>query len=183
MAEHKWREAFELVSQDEDPIGEISDYALLAKSLSKQDRHEQVLRVVEIAQGQSAELSPEIDLALALHKAKGLAGIGKRKQALDIYRRLVDQETARSEHYEAYANLLTRGDSQEELQKALAVWQEYEKRSKPGGPRWLRARQARLELLRQLGKGEQAEKLLQLTKLLYPRTVGVLETIKSSESP
>lgn len=52
--------------------------------------------------------------------------------------------------------------------EAVQLWQQIERRSKPGGPRWRRARQARIVLLEQLGQPEQAQKLKQLTQVLYP---------------
>jgi len=106
---------------------------------------------------------PEIDR----QRAKTLAATGQRQAALEIYRKLLKEAPDEADLLEAYAQLLTQETAKTELREALQVWQQIEKRSKPGGLRWSRARRARLVLLEQLGEGGQAKKLRQLTEILY----------------
>ncbi len=110
-----------------------------------------------------AEL-PEIDR----QRAKTLVAQGKTEAALALYRKLTSGTSPDAALLEGYAELLAQSSLERDLREGLDVWHQIEKRSKPGGPRWWRGRRARLALLKQLGEGEQAQKLEQLTKILYP---------------
>ena len=104
-------------------------------------------------------------------RAETLIAVGDRSQAIALYQQLVQARPTDGQLYEMYAKVLQQGQEEPELREALKVWRQVEQRSKPGTPRWWRGRRARLALLEQLGEGEQAEKLKQLTEILYP--VGV----------
>lgn len=94
--------------------------------------------------------------------------LGHRQAALSAYndwRRYCPESGAAQE---TYASLVGKSRNPKYLLESLHNWQQIEKQSKPAGPRWWRARRARIELLEQLGEGAQAEKLRQLTKVLYP---------------
>lgn len=104
-------------------------------------------------------------------RAQTLAALGDRQRAMQLYRKLIQDTPNDGELSEAYAKLLSEETNEAELREALKLWQQIERRSKPGGPRWWRGRRARLRLLEQLGEGEQAKKLQQLTKILYPSGV------------
>jgi len=105
--------------------------------------------------------------ALERTHAASLAAAGKRDDALAMFRRLVKDAPDDGELRESFAALLATGSDEAELREALAQWQRIEQRSKPGGPRWTRGRRARLKLLHKLGEGDRAERLRQLTELLY----------------
>jgi tetratricopeptide (TPR) repeat protein len=109
--------------------------------------------------------TPEINQ----QRAETLVNLGKRSEAIALYRQLVQTNPSDGPLCEVYAQLLQQGKAAAELREALRVWQQLEKQSKPGSPRWWRGRRARLNLLKQLGEGEQAEKLKQLTEILYDR--------------
>jgi tetratricopeptide (TPR) repeat protein len=125
----------------------------------------------------------------ALSRARGIAHelLDQRSEALTAYQEWIRYRPEDGDAQEAYATLLGKGlgqtvvqmptsqPSQHDLahtqtdgQRALKLWHQIERRSKPGGPRWRRARQARIVLLEQLGRHEQAQKLEQLTRILYP---------------
>ncbi len=106
---------------------------------------------------------PVIDRA----RIQTLVNQGDRPQALALYRQQIADEPDDGQLLEAFARLLALGKDKAELREALQAWQTLEKRSKPGGQRWWRGRRARLALLEQLGEGEQAKKLRQLTEILY----------------
>jgi tetratricopeptide (TPR) repeat protein len=103
-----------------------------------------------------------------LPRAALLAQAGNRQQALALYRQWTAESPSDGELAEAYARLLAEGSEPEALRAALRLWQKIEQQSKPGSPRWWRGRRARLGLLEQLGEGEQAQQLQQLTEILYP---------------
>jgi len=144
---------------------------------------EQVLRVIETTRRNDKGLEDKTSLPLDLLQADALAALGKRDQALAIYQKLLETYSERGDLHESYGLLLSESKEKVHLRLALQVWLRIEKQSKPAGPRWLRARQARLELLKQLGKGEQAEKLYQLTKLLYPQVTDSLDARHPLQNP
>jgi hypothetical protein len=88
--------------------------------------------------------------------------------AVAAYADLAREHPGDGELQESYAMLLAQGRSAEAVRGALAQWQRVEQHSRRGGPRWRRARQARIELLVRLDQPEEAAKLLRLTRLLYP---------------
>jgi hypothetical protein len=101
-------------------------------------------------------------------RASALAAAGQRDAALAQYADLARRSPNDGHVQESYAALLSQSDSAAELQEALARWYTVEQKSRPGGRRWRRARQARIELLARVGQRDEAEKLLRLTRLLYP---------------
>lgn len=72
----------------------------------------------------------------------------------------------------SYARLLASTDNPAQLETALREWHKIERGCKPGEPRWVEARTARLELLVRLDQTTKARKLLQLTRLLHPNLGG-----------
>jgi tetratricopeptide (TPR) repeat protein len=101
-------------------------------------------------------------------RAAALAAAGNRPEALALYKRLVIQSPDDGNVHERYATLLADSNDAAELREALASWHMVERRSRRGSPRWRRARHARIELLNRLGDRTEADKLRQLTRLLYP---------------
>lgn len=117
-------------------------------------------------------LSRTQTLEIKQQRAAALVDLGERAQAIALYRQLVQASPSDGQLCEMYAQLLQQGQAEAELRESLRVWQQVEQRSKPGSPRWWRGRRARLALLQQLGEGGQAEKLEQLTEILYDRDAG-----------
>ena len=97
-----------------------------------------------------------------------MASAGDRPAALAQYAALAAQSPDDAEIQERYAAYLAASDSPAELRESLARWHRVEWRSRRGGLRWRRARAARIDLLTRLGDRMEAEKLLRLTRLLYP---------------
>jgi len=106
---------------------------------------------------------------LRRYQAAALAAVGERAAALARFAELAEAAPDDGDLQERYAALLAASESTTELRDALARWREVEQRSRRGGPRWRRARQARIDLLTRLGEPEEADKLLRLTRLLYPK--------------
>lgn len=105
--------------------------------------------------------------ALNQQQARRLAERGQREPALSLYRQLAAESPEDLAIQEELATLLAEGNEKVDWREALPLWQQIEKRSKPGSQRWWRGRRARLTLLEQLGEGEQAKQLRQLTEILY----------------
>ena len=111
----------------------------------------------------AASQSPDIDR----QRARLLVAQRKQDEAIALYRDLLSGAPDDAHLLEEFASLLGQSDRESNRRESLKLWQQLEKRSKPGGPRWWRGRRARLALLEQIGEGEQAEKLKRLTEILY----------------
>ena len=147
-----------------------------------------VLKVLAlVATSENGALDPEQQAELARARGSAHELLDQHSEALAAYRQWMRYRPEDGDAQEAYAVLLGKGlgktatrkpESQTDHhnlpppeasgQQALRLWQQIERRSKPGGPRWRRARQARIALLEQLGRHQQAQKLEQLTRVLYP---------------
>ncbi len=107
-------------------------------------------------------------LVVALARNGKVANASDRHAALAHYAAAADEAPDDGDVQEQYAMLLGASDSTDELRQSLARWQAVESRSRRGGERWRRARRARIELLTRLGESAEAQKLVRLTRLLYP---------------
>jgi tetratricopeptide (TPR) repeat protein len=96
--------------------------------------------------------------------------LGNRARALDAIRRQVALVPDNGDALETLATMLAATGETESRRQALSTWHQVERRSRAAGSRWWRAREARLELLRQLGEKAQASKLEQMTRVLYGRS-------------
>jgi hypothetical protein len=124
-----------------------------------------LLRHIEAHQ---SELDADAMRRLNYCRAAVLAAIGDRSAAVAHYAALAESSPDDGEVQERYAALLAASDNADELRQSLSRWQLVESRSRRGNDRWRRARAARIQLLTRLGETGEAEKLAQLTKLLYP---------------
>jgi hypothetical protein len=139
------------------------------ESLSKpQAAGEVALGIVRLVDARSQELDAAQLARLDRHRAAALAATGDWAGAATQYAALAAASPDDGDLQEKYATLLAQSDSPEHLRQALARWSAVETRSRRGGERWLRARRARIDLLTRLGDQNEAAKLVQLTKLLYP---------------
>ncbi len=106
------------------------------------------------------------------YRAAGLAATGDLAQARPLYTQLVAQFPKDGDLAEEFASLLAASPTREDRQLALTRWQQLESGSQRGGPRWFRARLARVRLLVALGETAEAQKLVKLTRLVYPELGG-----------
>ncbi|MBN1853904.1 MAG: tetratricopeptide repeat protein [Pirellulales bacterium] len=94
--------------------------------------------------------------------------LGHYDEALALYTQLVKQRPKDGDLREDQARLLSQTGGAKDWNTALRAWQAVEHGSKPGGPRWFRARYARCELLIRLGRRDEAMTLIRLTTAIYP---------------
>ncbi len=133
-----------------------------------EDVGELMLSLLRLLDTRRSELNAGAATRLGGWRARALSAAGDRPAALAQYAALAVQSPDDGKIQEGYAALLAASESPADLRQALARWQAVEARSRRGGPRWQRARRARIELLTRLGERAEAEKLVQLTRLLYP---------------
>ena len=111
----------------------------------------------------------ERELALLKHQVRAKRFLGHNPSTtLPGCDRWIELAPDDPEAYETRARMLSTAKGQNYLGRAAEAWKQVEDRSTPGGERWRRARRGRIEVLRRSGKTEQAEKLAELTRLLYP---------------
>lgn len=159
-------------------IGLAAEIARAATAAAQAEAFERYLKMLDqhLAKWPDSDTSQQVRLwknqaqgpQLDRQRARNLAVRGEREKALAIYKQLSQKNADDASLLEAYAKLLSEGHDLSDLRESLKLWKQIEKRSKPGGPRWWRGRRARLALLKQLGEGERAERLKQLTEILYP---------------
>jgi hypothetical protein len=133
---------------------------------------ELALSMLRLADARRSEFDASAARRLSACRAAALAAVGDRPAALAQFAALAAQSPDDGEIQLRYAAYLAASDQPPEMREALARWRQVESRSRRGGPRWRRARQARIDLLTRLGDRAEAEKLLQLTRLLYPNWDG-----------
>ena len=105
-------------------------------------------------------------------KIAALLASGQRSEAIAVQRQLADQHADSSQYQMALARLLANSKDSEEQTEALSIWQRVESRLSSGTDSWHEARLARIRLMIQLGKLDQAKKLLNLSRLLAPVNLG-----------
>ena len=109
------------------------------------------------------DLSDEQRAALARYRIETKED---RRAAVRELAALVENNPRDGDLRETYARRLAESRSVVDRREALQVWRTVERLSRPQGERWWRARQARIDLLRELGDPA-AERLDALTRLLH----------------
>jgi tetratricopeptide (TPR) repeat protein len=143
--------------------------AIDAVTHDEERQHGEVaLAMVRSVESQSNTLDDASLTQLNVCKAAALAAVGDRNAALTQYGELASELPNNIGVQERYAALLAATDDRKELGQSLAIWQTVESRSRRGNASWQQARRARIALLARLGETEEAEKLLNLTRVLYP---------------
>lgn len=147
-----------------------SDLAKLARSNSSTTTEraaigQLLLAVLEVAGDGAAAWQP----SAARYRAAALAAVGNQAEARQLYDSLSQQFPKSGDIQEEYAELLATGETSADRQAALALYARIESASRRGAERWRRARQARIDLLIELGRTDEARKLEKLTRLLGDR--------------
>lgn len=121
-----------------------------------------LLAVIEVAADDAKAWRPSPQR----YRAAALAAIGNPTEARQLYAALSNQFPKRGDIQEEYAILLATSETAADRQTALELYARIETASRRGGDRWHRARQARIDLLIQIGRTDEARKLEKLTRLL-----------------
>lgn len=146
--------------------------ALLAELQSAPEARKSALAGVLLtavdATAAAAKGDAEMQSLLVRYRAAALAGLNRDQEAIVLYNTLAPQRSRDGAVQEEYAQVLSRSDGTADREQGLQQWQRVERGSRQGSPRWFRARLARIQLLKELGHGEEAAKLLALTRLVHP---------------
>lgn len=152
-------------------LADLDRQMAVAVSSAQKDPHvvgQVALKIARHLDAHRIDLATDALPRLAMYRATALAATGERAAALAQMGALATEWPNNADIQERYAMLLATSDSPEELRQAVGQWQKVEGGSRSGSPRWRRARQGRIELLTRLGDTAVAERLLRLTRLLYP---------------
>jgi len=101
--------------------------------------------------------------------ARGYAATGESERGIGIYEKLLERSPRDKSLLIAYARLLLRCGSHDCLKKGLAVWQKLETMHEAATPEWFAMRYEACRTLLLLQDPKEAEKLLKVTRLLYPK--------------
>ncbi|MBI3863792.1 MAG: hypothetical protein HY290_18035 [Planctomycetia bacterium] len=101
--------------------------------------------------------------------ARGYFAAGKPKQGMEIYDRLLEEFPRDKGLPLAYAGLLTRCRSAACRNRAVAVWRGIESRHEAGSREWYPVRYELCRALLAADQSAEARKLLQVTRLVFPK--------------
>jgi hypothetical protein len=101
-------------------------------------------------------------------EAQALAAAGRNAEALPRFEQLARAYPRDGQIQEQYATLLVEAGDRPSLEAALTKWRDVEQRSKPGTPRWFRAKYYLALAHEKLGNKEHAAKIVTLTQVLHP---------------
>lgn len=130
------------------------------------------LRAAAMVEPQRAQLAPAERRRFDLARAAALADAGRFDRARQVLEDLAADWPGDGQVQEALAAAMSAATDGTALEAALAQWREVERKSRPGSDRWFRARYAVAELYERMGRGEQAVKLIELMRVLYPAMGG-----------
>ncbi len=173
-------EAIELLRESARAGGNAGSLESLAERLTAQlfeySQSDVPRRTERAAIGQLllATLSPEVAgdgtsswaLPADRYRAAAMAAVANDAVARQLYESLVAKYPKNGDLQEEYARLLASANAASDRESALAAFHRIERSTRRGSDRWRRARQARIDLLIQLGRNDEAEKLKALTRLL-----------------
>lgn len=124
----------------------------------------------------AVKLSEPQRLRLMRARAEAFAATGQPTKAIAAYQQLVEKSPRDAKLLRTAAELCESLDSQEGMQQAKTYWRRLEGVLKAGSVEWLEARWHVIRCCRRLGENAEADKLLKVTKLLYPELGG--ETLR-----
>ena len=126
------------------------------------------LRASQSLSDAAAKLTEPQRLRLMRARAEALAATGQPTKAIAIYQQLIEKSPRDAKLLRMAAELCESLDSKEATQQAKTFWRRLEGSLKAGGLEWLDARWHVIRCCRRLGEQAEADKLLKVTKLLYP---------------
>ncbi len=101
--------------------------------------------------------------------ARGYAATGEAARGIEIYEKLLERAPRDKSLSIAYARLLVKCGSHDCLKKGLAVWQKLEAMHEAATLEWFAMRYEVCRMYVLLQDPKEAEKLLKVTRLLYPK--------------
>ena len=139
------------------------------------------LRASQSLNDAAAKLTEPQRLRLMRARAEAFAATGQPTKAVAVYQQLVENSPRDAKLLRTAAELCESLDSKEGTQQAKMLWRRLEGLLKAGSLEWLDARWHVIRCCRRLGEQAEADKLLKVTKLLYPDLGGEAMRTKFDE--
>ena len=128
--------------------------------------------VIDRLKPRQSELEADKRMVFDHHAARAYAAAGQTSAARQLYQRLIEQNPRDGDLQEEYALVLSQGTDKASLDAALGTWRQVEQKSKPGSPRWFRAKYNLAHTHERLGNKQHASKIVALTQVLHPELGG-----------
>ena len=142
---------------------------LAATAADEQKRISSVLRlVIQQLDRRRDELSAEQCQLLDQYLIRAYAATGEIVKTVDLAKRLSEQFAKDADKQRELARLLSEIPKPEAVSLTKQCWRRVESLTKPGSLEWLTARKEVLTACIRLDQFDEAHKLIQLTKVLYP---------------
>lgn len=126
------------------------------------------LRASQSLADSTAKLTEPQRQRLMRARAEAFAATGQPTKAVAVYQQLVEKTPRDAKLLRTAAELCESLDSREATQQAKTYWRRLEGLLKAGSVEWLDARWHVIRCCQRLGEQAEADKLLKVTKLLYP---------------
>jgi hypothetical protein len=124
--------------------------------------------VTDALRPRTAGLEPDERAAADMLAARGATALGEFDRARGILTPLVAARPRDGDVQEAWAELLLAAGGERPGDDALAAWRRVEQGSRPGSPRWFRAKYALAVWHLRRGDRRRAAEIVRLTELLHP---------------
>ncbi len=159
----------------EDLLAILSGLSDLAGSLDEKSRHDLgrfQLATARRLDTQRSQLSPESTQRVDRCLAEAYTATGDLPEAIALYETLRKTRPRDRSLLETIGKLHLKHAQPEDFQRAKLVYRQLESFDPPGSPAWLRTRLAVARNCLQLGEQAECEKLLKVTRILYPELGG-----------
>lgn len=160
----------------EDVLAILSGLSELAASLDEKSRHD--LGRIQLAAArrldrQRSTLGPEVATHVDRCLAEAYTATGDLPEAIAIYESLRKAHPRDRQLLETIGSLSVKRGQPDDLQRAKAVYRQLESFDPAGSTAWLRTRLTIARVCFQLGEKSECQKLLKVTRILYPELGGV----------
>jgi len=142
----------------------------LVTSLTLQHRQAEASQILD--QLDDDNLPPAEQRNLRLTKARVLAETGDVQDSINLLAGVLKEHPKDLAFRETLAEILTKQDEPEALNRALGQWKEIEGQSPQESEAWWNAKENRLRVLFKLGRRNEARKEYGVLELLYPKLGG-----------
>jgi hypothetical protein len=159
----------------------LSKVAAVANPASQRELGELQLQAAQNLARRREDLKPADRQRLDECLASAYLATGQPRLALQTYETLLKAAPRSRPLLTSYADVLMRCATKECLQKAQGVWKTLESLSPPGSDDWLVARYHLCQVLLESGDAAASQKLLKVTRLLYPKLGGEALRAKFAE--
>lgn len=160
----------------QDLLAILSGLSAMAASLDEKSRHD--LGRVQLSAArrldlQRSQLTPDVAALVDRCLAEAYTATGDLPEAIALYETLLKTRPRDRQLLETIGSLLQQHGQPEDIQRAKRIYRQLEGFDPAGRPAWLRTRLTVARLCLRLGEKAECQKLLKVTRILYPELGGV----------